>query len=101
MSNSGHRSRAGGGTTAPECRCVGEAGRSGRRTGTPSLQRGRWAPRGRRRFPHHARRRDALAGQPEPAANMAEAIGRRFQRFGGVDVPEAPRESLRAPPAFE
>lgn len=45
--------------------------------------------------------RDALAGQPEPAANMAEAIRRRFQRFGGVEVPEAPREPLREPPAFE
>lgn len=44
--------------------------------------------------------RDALAVQPEPAGNPAEAIRRRFQRFGGVEVPDVPREPRREPPTF-
>lgn len=45
--------------------------------------------------------RDVLAGQPAPASDLAEAIQRRFQRFGGVEVPDVPREPLREPPTFE
>ncbi|WP_211099877.1 FitA-like ribbon-helix-helix domain-containing protein [Azospirillum brasilense] len=45
--------------------------------------------------------RDVLAGQPAPASDLAEAIQRRFLRFGGVEVPDVPREPLREPPTFE
>ncbi|MGY0833740.1 FitA-like ribbon-helix-helix domain-containing protein [Azospirillum argentinense] len=44
---------------------------------------------------------DVLASQPDPAVNLAEAIRRRFLRFGGVEVPDVPREPLREPPTYE
>ncbi|MBP2310750.1 FitA-like ribbon-helix-helix domain-containing protein [Azospirillum soli] len=43
----------------------------------------------------------ALTEQPEPAGNLADAIRRRFQPFGGVEVPDVAREPLRDPPGFE
>lgn len=44
--------------------------------------------------------RTAVA-EPEPASrNLAEAIRRRFQPLGGVDLELAPREPMRAPPDF-
>lgn len=33
--------------------------------------------------------------------NLAEAIRRRFARFGGVNLPEIPREPMREPPDFK
>ncbi|MBP2297777.1 FitA-like ribbon-helix-helix domain-containing protein [Azospirillum picis] len=44
---------------------------------------------------------DALTKHPDPGDNLADAIRRRFQRLGGVEMPEVPQESLREPPAFE
>ena len=45
--------------------------------------------------------RSALNRQPQPAANLAEAIRSRFATLGGVDLPLAPREPMREPPAFD
>lgn len=45
--------------------------------------------------------RAALAGEPAPSGNLADAIRRRFASVGGVDLPEPPREQLREPPRFE
>jgi len=38
--------------------------------------------------------------QEESGLNLAEAIRRRFQRFGGVDLELPPREPARDPPDF-
>lgn len=45
--------------------------------------------------------RDALAGHEGPPANLADAVRRRFAPFGGVELPETPREPMRAPPDFD
>lgn len=44
--------------------------------------------------------RSALSRQPQPAANLAEAIRGRFAALAGVDLPLAPREPMREPPVF-
>lgn len=45
--------------------------------------------------------RDGLARQRDPTANMAEAVRRRFLRFGGAAVPDVPREPLPEPLALD
>jgi plasmid stability protein len=42
--------------------------------------------------------RAALAGEAATAPNLAEAIRRRFQPFGGVEFEIPPREPMREPP---
>jgi len=37
------------------------------------------------------------SGQPD----LVTSIRRRFGRFGGVELPEIPREPIRKPPKFE
>jgi plasmid stability protein len=37
-----------------------------------------------------------LHGEP----NLAESIRRRFAPFGGVELPDLPREPMREPPKF-
>jgi plasmid stability protein len=44
--------------------------------------------------------RTALNQEPARPANLATAIRARFARLGGVDLPEVPREPMRAPPEF-
>lgn len=36
----------------------------------------------------------ALAEESTPSGNLAETIHQRFKKFGGVDLPEVPRESI-------
>lgn len=45
--------------------------------------------------------RSALSQQAQSAANLAEAIHGRFAALGGADLPLAPREPMREPPAFD
>ena len=45
--------------------------------------------------------RSALTEERQPAANLADAIRRRFAPFGGVELPEPIRGPLREPPRFE
>ena len=45
--------------------------------------------------------RAALADEDGAPGNLAEAIRRRFAALGGVDLPTAPREPVREPPAFD
>ncbi|TXL69432.1 plasmid stabilization protein [Vineibacter terrae] len=45
--------------------------------------------------------RTALNQEPAPPGNLAAAIRARFAPLGGVDLPEAPREPMREPPAFD
>jgi plasmid stability protein len=42
--------------------------------------------------------RTALAGDAAAAPNLAEAIRRRFQPFGGVELEILSREPMREPP---
>jgi plasmid stability protein len=44
--------------------------------------------------------RDALNRKPAHPVNLAAAIRARFAPLGGVDLPLAPRESMRDPPAL-
>lgn len=44
--------------------------------------------------------RSALAQSKAPQENIAEAIRRRFARFGGVELPAVERDSPRRPPDF-
>jgi len=44
--------------------------------------------------------RTALNREPAPPANLATAIRARFAPFGGVDLPDTPRDSMREPPDF-
>jgi plasmid stability protein len=44
--------------------------------------------------------RSALISAPKPQENLAEAIRRRFARFGGVELPKIKREPPREPPDF-
>ncbi|MGH8607485.1 MAG: FitA-like ribbon-helix-helix domain-containing protein, partial [Gammaproteobacteria bacterium] len=41
--------------------------------------------------------RAALAGEATTSGNLAEGIRRRFQPFGGVDLPVPAREPMRDP----
>lgn len=43
----------------------------------------------------------ALSREPVPRGNLAAAIRARFAPLGGVDMPEIPRDPLRAPPSFD
>lgn len=45
--------------------------------------------------------RSVLNRHPQPAANLADTIHSRFAALGGVDLPVAPREPMREPPAFD
>jgi plasmid stability protein len=45
--------------------------------------------------------RNALNREPLQPANLAAAIRRRFAPLGGVELPDAPREPMRRPPAFD
>ncbi len=45
--------------------------------------------------------RTALSIQDQPPRNLAEAIRKRFDPLGGVDLPLVAREPLREPPTFE
>ena len=45
--------------------------------------------------------RITLAQETEPPRNLAEAIRRRFEPLGGVELEPLPREPLREPPRFE
>lgn len=42
--------------------------------------------------------RGALAQDAEPVTNLAEAIRRRFQPLGGVELELPPRSPMREPP---
>ena len=42
--------------------------------------------------------RDAVAADAASPGNLAAAIARRFQPFGGVDLELPPREPMREPP---
>lgn len=44
--------------------------------------------------------RSALSQSKAPQENIAEAISRRFARFGGVELPTVERDSPRRPPDF-
>jgi plasmid stability protein len=44
--------------------------------------------------------RTALAEIPSQPANLAEAIRRRFEPLGGVELKIPPRGKLREPPRF-
>ncbi|WP_342235145.1 FitA-like ribbon-helix-helix domain-containing protein [Inquilinus sp. OTU3971] len=41
--------------------------------------------------------RSALSREPDGAGNLADAIRQRFAPFGGVDLPDMPREAIREP----
>jgi plasmid stability protein len=45
--------------------------------------------------------RASLNREPTLRSNLAVAIRARFAPLGGVDLPSAPREPMRAPPAFD
>jgi plasmid stability protein len=42
--------------------------------------------------------RNALEAEPETASDLATAIRKRFERFGGVEMEVQPREPIRDPP---
>jgi plasmid stability protein len=42
----------------------------------------------------------AVASTEEQGGNLAEAIRRRLEPLGGVELEVAPRDPLRAPPRF-
>lgn len=42
--------------------------------------------------------RDALEAEPKDAPDLATAIRRRFEAFGGMELEIAPREPIRDPP---
>ncbi len=44
--------------------------------------------------------RTALAQEPAQAENLADAIRRRVEPFGGVELPLPPRGPMREPPDF-
>lgn len=44
--------------------------------------------------------RSALSTEIPRPRNLAEAISERFGEFGGVDLPDAPREAIGAPVDF-
>lgn len=44
--------------------------------------------------------RSALSAPPPQPGNIAEAIRRRFAKYGGVDLPEIERDPPRDPPDF-
>lgn len=43
----------------------------------------------------------ALSIEPVQEQNLVEVIRNRFEPFGGVELPEVPREPIRAPEGFE
>ncbi len=43
----------------------------------------------------------ALARMPSTPSDLAEAIQRRFSKFGGVELQLQPRESIRQPPGLD
>lgn len=45
--------------------------------------------------------RDALAEAPAPVVDLGQRIRARFSSLGGVDLPVAPREAVRTPPALD
>jgi antitoxin FitA len=45
--------------------------------------------------------RAALTGSAASNRNLAERIRSRFAAFGDVQLPQAPREPMREPPAFD
>ena len=45
--------------------------------------------------------RSVLSLHPQPTPNLADTIHARFAALGGVDLPVAPREPMREPPAFD
>jgi plasmid stability protein len=45
--------------------------------------------------------RTALAERPPQPANLADAIRRRFEPLGGVELKIPPRGKLREPPRFD
>jgi len=45
--------------------------------------------------------RTALAETPPQAGNLADAIRRRFEPLGGVELKIPPRGKLREPPRFD
>ena len=44
--------------------------------------------------------RTALAQAPTQVGNLADAIRRRIEPFGGVELPHSPRGLVREPPDF-
>jgi len=44
--------------------------------------------------------RTVLAQEPAQAENLADAIRRRVEPFGGVELPLPPRGPMREPPDF-
>ena len=44
--------------------------------------------------------RTVLAQEPAQAENLADAIRRRVEPFGGFELPSPPRGTMREPPDF-
>jgi plasmid stability protein len=44
--------------------------------------------------------RAALSAEPRRTGDLGQAIRKRFAPFGGVDLPETPREPIRDPLDF-
>jgi len=45
--------------------------------------------------------RAVLAEEAPVRPHLVDAVRNRFATLGGVDLPESPRETLRAPPRFD
>lgn len=45
--------------------------------------------------------KSALSEEASQTSNLAETIQKRFAKFGGVELPELKRESIRAPIDFD
>lgn len=45
--------------------------------------------------------RDALDGSSESMTGLGSNIRRRFAKFGGVNLPDMPREAVREPPVLD
>ena len=45
--------------------------------------------------------RSSLDQEPEEPKNLGTAINALFKPFGGFDLPDVPREPMRAPPTFD
>ncbi len=44
--------------------------------------------------------KQALAAESSGPSNLVQSIRRRFSAFGGVELPNLPREPMRPPPRF-
>jgi hypothetical protein len=93
------RRRAGREPLGPRCRIrswLEDSGR-GRRAADRARWRRRFSPTGQDRS-----RREGLCMSDSPSTeNLADAIRRRIEPLGGVEIYLPPRGSMREPPVFE